>query len=105
MQTVCNPLENIRLSEDIIPFTEFRRTLSSCFARTTGTHRPLIITQNGRAAKILLDIADFDGLKETLEIVEDVHVAEAEIKRGETISAEDLRAKLHAEREQSEVFA
>ena len=105
MQTVCNPLENIRLSEDIIPFTEFRRTLSSCFARTTGTHRPLIITQNGRAAKILLDIADFDGLKETLEIVEDVHVAEAEIERGETISAEDLRAKLHAERERSEVFA
>ncbi len=66
MKTVCNPLENIRLSEDIIPFTEFRRTLSSCFARTTGTHRPLIITQNGRAAKILLDIADFDGLKESL---------------------------------------
>ena len=105
MQTVCNPLENIRLSEDIIPFTEFRRTLSSCFARTTGTHRPLIITQNGRAAKILLDIADFDGLRKMLEIVEDVQVAEEEVERGETISAEDLRAKLHAEREQSEVFA
>ena len=105
MQTVCNPLENIRLSEDIIPFTEFRRTLSSCFVRTTGTHRPLIITQNGRAAKILLDIADFDRLKESLEIVEDVHVAEEEIERGETISAEDLRTKLHAKREARDAFA
>lgn len=104
MKTVCNPLENIRLSEDIIPFTEFRRTLSSCFARTSGTHRPLIITQNGRAAKILLDISDFDELKETLSIVEDVHVAEEEIERGETISAEDLRTKLHSEREASVGF-
>ena len=86
MQTVCNPLENIRLSEDIIPFTEFRRTLSSCFARTTGTHRPLIITQNGRAAKVLLDIADFDGLKESLAVLDDIRISNEQIKRGETKS-------------------
>ena len=86
MQTVCNPLENIRLSEDIIPFTEFRRTLSSCFARTMGTHRPLIITQNGRAAKILLDIADFDGLKESLAVLDDIRISNEQIERGETKS-------------------
>ena len=86
MKTVCNPLENIRLSEDIIPFTEFRRTLSSCFARTTGTHRPLIITQNGRAAKVLLDIADFDGLKESLAVLDDIRISNEQIKRGETKS-------------------
>ena len=86
MKTVCNPLENIRLSEDIIPFTEFRRTLSSCFARTTGTHRPLIITQNGRAAKVLLDIADFDGVKELLAVLDDIRISNEQIERGETKS-------------------
>ena len=86
MKTVCNPLENIRLSEDIIPFTEFRRTLSSCFARTTGTHRPLIITQNGRAAKVLLDIADFDELKESLAVLDDIRISNEQIERGETKS-------------------
>ena len=84
MTTVCNPLENIRLSEDIIPFTEFRRTLSNCFARTTGTHRPLIITQNGRAAKILLDIADFDELKESFAVLNDIRLSNEQIERGET---------------------
>ena len=94
MTTVCNPLENIRLSEDIIPFTEFRRTLSSCFARMTGTHRPLIITQNGRAAKILLDIADFDGLKESLAVLNDIRISNEQIERGETKSNDEVFDRL-----------
>ena len=94
MQTVCNPLENIRLSEDIIPFTEFRRTLSSCFARTTGTHRPLIITQNGRAAKILLDIADFDKLKESFAVLNDIRISNEQIERGETKSNDEVFDRL-----------
>ena len=94
MQTVCNPLENIRLSEDIIPFTEFRRTLSSCFARTTGNHRPLIITQNGRAAKILLDIADFDGLKESFAVLNDSRISNEQIERGETKSNDEVFDRL-----------
>ena len=94
MQTVCKPLENIRLSEDIIPFTEFRRTLSNCFARTTGTHRPLIITQNGRAAKILLDIADFDRLKESFAVLNDIRISNEQIKRGETKSNDEVFDRL-----------
>lgn len=94
MRTVCNPLENICLSEDIIPFTEFRRTLSNCFARTTGTHRPLIITQNGRAAKILLDIADFDGLKESFAILSDIRMSNEQIENGEIVPHDNVFDRL-----------
>ena len=46
-------------TEDIISMSEFRTTLADCVARTAETHRPIILTQNGRATSVFLSAADF----------------------------------------------
>ena len=63
------------------------------------THRPILVTQNGRAASFFVDVADFQRMREAIAIMDDVRAAEEEIERGETFSPEELRARLHAERE------
>ena len=48
-RTASHPIRRPRLDEDVVPFTECRRTLSDCMERTARTHRPIVITHNGRA--------------------------------------------------------
>ena len=55
-------LQRPRLDKDVVSYTECRQTLADCMQRTRRTHRPLVITQNGHAASILLDISDFEDL-------------------------------------------
>ena len=54
------PTSAPKLSEDIVPFTEYRKDLSNCFERICTNHRPIIITQNGRAKAITVSIEDFE---------------------------------------------
>lgn len=105
MRTRELPIRPIDLTKDVMPLSEFRSTIADCFARTRRTHRPILVTQNGRSASVVIDVADFQKMRETLELIDDVRAAEEEIENGETISAEELRAKLHAEREECGVCA
>ena len=93
------PLADINFSEDIMPLSEFRGTIADCILKTRRTHRPILVTQNGRAASFFVDVADFQRMREAIAIMDDVRAAEEEIERGETFSPEELRARLHAERE------
>ena len=82
-----------------MPLSEFRGTIADCILRTRRTHRPILVTQNGRAASFFVDVADFQKMRETIAIMDDVRAAEEEIERGESFPAEELRARLHAERD------
>ena len=99
MLFVENTLPRPKMSEDVIPFTEYRRTLSDCLERTKRTHRPLFITQNGRPTSFIGNIEDWDAFVETQELMEDVRVAEAELGRGEGIPHSELKRQIEAEGE------
>ena len=90
------------LSEDVISFTECRGKLGEFFEKTRKTHRPIIVTQNGRPTSVLVSIVDWEAASpyedlETLEILDDVRAAEEEIERGETYTSDEVRAMLRAE--------
>ena len=94
-------LQRPRLDKDVVSYTECRQTLADCMQRTRRTHRPLVITQNGHAASILLDISDFENLwadhearREREELSRSVEISRAQFERGEFISHRDLMARL-----------
>ncbi len=64
---IHTPIQRPRLDEGVVPFTEYRRTLNACFARTARTHRPLVITQNGHATSVVINIADFESTWDEIE--------------------------------------
>ena len=97
-------MTDIKLTEDILPMSEFRTNLAECAARVRETHRPLILTQNGRAASVFLDAADWEALMARvvkLEAMEDILAAEGDSERGETYTTEEVRASLHAVRQKA----
>ena len=94
-------LQRPRLDKDVVSYTECRQTLADCMQRTRRTHRPLVITQNGHAASILLDISDFEDLwadnearREREELSRSVEISREQFERGEFVSHHDLMTRL-----------
>lgn len=91
---------DFRPTEDIVSMSEFRNTLADCAARAAETHRPIIITQNGRAASVFLSAADWEKVSEKLynaEVYEDILAAEGEVERGEVYTTEEVRRMIDAD--------
>ena len=92
---------SFKSSEDILSLSEFRARLSDCVARCRTSHRPLLLTQNGRAAGVFVDACAWDELQEKLEKMaayEDLLVAEGEADRGETVSLENFEKEIRGRR-------
>jgi prevent-host-death family protein len=47
--------------ENIIPITDLQQKTKKCIERVRATGVPLVITQRGRAAAVLVSAADFEG--------------------------------------------
>ena len=91
------PPSPIPSDEDTVPYAIFRESPATYMAQTRDTHRPVRVTGEGSFSSILLDAADFEAYRETLEILRDVAEAEAEAARGETLSPAEVEASLRAE--------
>ncbi|MBR1836325.1 MAG: type II toxin-antitoxin system Phd/YefM family antitoxin [Kiritimatiellae bacterium] len=72
----------VNLKEDVVPYTTFRSSLSSFMDKARRTHRPILVTQNGKSASVLIDVSDFEEIAETLAVVNDVANGEAEYEAG-----------------------
>ena len=58
------------------------------------SHRPIVITKNGRAAAVLIAPADFDFLTERARFVNAVKAGMADIQEGRVVTDEELGVDL-----------
>lgn len=86
----------IRFSEDIRPLTEFRANAAAFVEQVQSTHRPIVLTQHGRSAAVLLDVQEYERLLERAEVLEDIQAAEAQLARGEGVEHEAARQQVLA---------
>ena len=93
-------MPDFKPTEDIISMSEFRTTLADCVARTAETHRPIILTQNGRATSVFLSATDWEKISQKLydaEIYEDILVSEGESERGEVYTHDEVKRMIEAD--------
>ena len=79
-------MQRVNLDQDVKPISEFRANAASLVQQVQRTKRPLVITQQGRSAAVLLDVVEYEKLLERLELLQDIHTAETEIESGRAIS-------------------
>lgn len=87
-------MSGIRISEDIRPLSEFRANAAAFVQHVRQSRRPLVLTQRGRGAAVLLDITEYERLVERAELLEDIAVAEEQIAAGEGIEHEDAKQQI-----------
>jgi prevent-host-death family protein len=62
-------MTRVRPSSDIRPLSEFRANAAALVRHVQGTKRPLVLTQRGRSAAVLLDVEAYDALVEQVEVL------------------------------------
>jgi prevent-host-death family protein len=90
-------MKRLSVSEDIIPLGEFKARAASIINDLRKRRNPLVITQNGRPACVLMSTAEFDLMRERQAFLEAVADGLADVKAGRVISDEELRKRLDAE--------
>jgi len=80
------PLKSALLDQDVKPISEFRINAASFVQQVRRTKRPLVITQQGRGAAVLLDMFEYEKLLTKIELLQDIHTGKSQINDGKGIS-------------------
>ncbi len=84
-------MPHVNYAEDIVPLSSFRTDMTRLMSQTRKTHRPIVVTQNGRAANVFLDVADYQKLIDKLDLMMDIYKGEQDIAAGRVHSTDDVR--------------
>lgn len=87
-------MPRVQLDLDIRPISEFREKAAAFVEQVRQTKRPLVITQHGRSAAVLLDISEYERLMQRLdklEIIEDIEVATKQADQGLGVDTKTAR--------------
>ena len=90
-------MKPLQIAEDIVPIAEFKAHVSEVVRGLRERGRPLVITQNGKPAAVLLSPEEFDALIDQARVVAAVQQGLAEAEAGQLISDEQLGHELDQE--------
>jgi antitoxin YefM len=91
----------ISINNDIIPIAEFKSGISKWFKSLKDTGHPLVITQNGKPAGVLLTPKDYDDLIYRKSFLDSVKRGIADADNGRTSSTKELKMKLASRRSEA----
>ena len=89
-------MQRLRIDQDIRSMSEFRTGIASFLKQVHVTKRPLIITQHGKGAAVLLDVGEYEAMLEKLELLKDIQTSIGQLENGEGVThnkAKDLILK------------
>lgn len=87
-------MKPINISENIVSLSDFKNKASRMLHEIQRSHRPLVITQNGKAAAVLISPSDFDFLTEQARFVDAVQRGLTDVQNGLVVPDEDLDKEL-----------
>ena len=85
-------MKTISIASDIVPIAEFKSSISRWFKNLKTTGHPLIITQNGKPAGVLLTPHDYDELVYRNSFLDSVGRGISDADSGRTYGTEEIRA-------------
>jgi prevent-host-death family protein len=83
-----------KFDTDIKPVSEFRAKAAELIEQVRSSHRPLVLTQRGHSAAVVLDVAEYERLIEEIELLSDIRSAVQQIEAGEGVTNRRAKAEL-----------
>jgi prevent-host-death family protein len=71
--------------------SEFRTGIASFLKQVRDTKRPLIITQHGKGAAVLLDVGEYESMQEKIELLKDIQISVSQLENGEGIEHQNAK--------------
>ncbi len=89
-------MPSLKPSQDVQPLSAFRANAAGFLEQVRETKRPIVLTQHGKSAAVLLNVEEYEALMDEVELMRDIREARAELARGEELTHEEVSAELRA---------
>ena len=90
----------MRFSTQIKPISYVKTHADELLDRINEEREPIIITQNGEARAVLVDVVSYDEMmEETQTLIHILALSEKEIKAGDTVPIEEIMREYGVEAE------
>ena len=85
---------DISISKDIEPLSEFRKKSSDFVKRLKKEKQPIILTQHGKSAAVLMDVSEYERFSKKLEMLEDLLEAKQQVEQGKTYTMDQAKERI-----------
>lgn len=92
------PRKDIDLAEDLVPINELRSRTSKLLESVAEEGRTLVITQNGKAAAVVMSPREYDALRYRRRFVDEIVRGVADVEAGRTQTTAQVRAAMRKRR-------
>ena len=80
----------MRLTEDIKPVTQLKTRAARLIQELHQNRRPMVITQNGKASAVMMDVASYEELKNTVVMLRLLAMSDADVAAGRVHAHDDV---------------
>ena len=80
----------MKLSQDIKPVSYFKNNMAEVIRKLNENQGTMIITQNGEAKVAMMDIKAYEGMQETLALLEMIAQGKKNMAEGRYIPADQV---------------
>lgn len=87
----------LQISEDVVPIRELKSNPARVLRRLRESHRPVVLTQHGRPAAVLISPQEFDELRERERFMTAVRAGLADIEAGRVVDDDEVERALDEE--------
>ncbi len=87
----------MNISTDIKPVSYLKSKSADLLKQINETHRPVIITQNGKPKAVLQDPKSYENMRNAIGILKLISQGEEDIKKRKTRTQKEVFEKLEAQ--------
>ena len=87
-------MQRINLDTDIRPLSDFRANVASIIEEIKRTKRPVVLTQHGRSAAVMIDVGEYERILDKLELLSDIQIAENQLESGKGLRHEQAKKQI-----------
>lgn len=91
-------MNQINVANDIVPVAEFKGKLSRYLNSVKTTGRPMVITQNGKPAGVLIAPQEYDDLMYQRSLICSINRGLRDVENGDVFTTDEVRAELASRR-------
>ena len=95
----------MHLGQAIKPISWIKENATQMIRDIENTGKPVVITQNGKAKAVVMDIGRYDELQESLALLRMLAVSSEQIRAGQHRPADELFDELERELDQKDAEA
>ena len=86
----------MRLKEDIKPIAYMKTRAEDLLEQVNESHRPVVITENGEARAVVLDIESYEALRDATLLLRIAAQGEADLQTGRFLPQDKAFARIRS---------